>query len=904
MELSKEHIDFIIKDLHRRGIIFENFQDEAIDHVCSAVTDKMSEGKKFKDAYDEVIQSFGDTPGLQSTQEHIIQTDHLKSLYMLKSYFIVAFRNHLKQRFYTIINVGGLAVGVAACLIISLFVLHELSFDRHLANADRIYRLNSEIKFGPNHFNLASVSAGVAPIMAHDYAEIESWVRLDMRGPQQLISPGGEMFKETGICWADSSFFNVFQVPVLEGNPDNALVELNSVAICKTIAEKYFPGKSALGQSLSFKGQPVLKVTAVYEDLPVNSHFHPRMLVSMAGNNGSRSESLVGGGDFITYVVLREDADVALLESKFVSFVDKYVASQIGGVIGGLTGGEFTMEKFRESGQIWEYTLIPVTDIHLHSERIAELEANGSITYVTLLSSIGLLILGIACVNFINLSTARSSTRAKEVGVRKVMGSLHSHLVRQFLVESIMLTFVAFTLSLAFAWLFMPYFNELALQQLSIPFDSVSFYMILLGAALSIGVVAGLYPSFFLSAFKPIMVLKGNVSPGMRSGLVRSSLVVFQFMITIFLIVGTIVIQRQLTYIQGKNLGFKKDQVLVIRDAYQLQGHLNEFKEEVLASSFVANATISGFLPVSGTWRGRDTFWAEGASRDINDMVSLAIFEVDDEYIKTLGMNVVQGREFNSLQASDSTGVIINETAVRALGFTPDPLGKKIIQIVGNNPDGTPNPKDTKTWTVLGVVRDFHFESMKDAIEPIALFLRPSAGYIALRFDAAHTSDVIALAESTWKKMTPGTEFVYSFLDEDFNKMYNAEQRLGRVFATFSGLAIIIACLGLFGLTAFTAEQRTKEIGIRKVLGASVSNIVMLLSREFGLLVIVAYILAAPAAWYATNWWLEGYSYKTEIGVFVYLLAGISAFAVAWLTMSYQSIKAAVANPVKSLRSE
>ncbi|HMJ69417.1 MAG TPA: ABC transporter permease [Cyclobacteriaceae bacterium] len=897
--MNSEHIDFIIKDLHRRGIILEDFEDEVIDHVCSAVAEKMSQGQKFKDAYDEVIQSFGNTSGLHKTQEQVIRSNH-KS--MLKSYFIIALRNHLKQRFYTVINVGGLAVGVAACLVISLFLIKELSYDRHLPNSDRIYRIQSEIKFGPNHFKLASTSGGVAPAMAKDYSDVEAWVRLDKRGPQFVTSAGrSEAFKESGVYWADSTFFKVFSIRVLEGNPDNALTELNSVAISKSIAEKYFHGKSALGGTLSFRGgQPDLKITAVYEDLPVNTHFHPQMLVSMAGNKGSTSESLVGGGDFITYFLLREGTDPVSLESKFVSFVDKYVAPQIGAVV----GGDFTIETFRESGQIWDYTLMPVTDIHLRSDRVGEMEANGSITYVMLLSSIGLLILGIACVNFINLSTARSSTRAKEVGVRKVMGSMHSHLIRQFLIESTVLTVAAFTLSVFFAWLFMPYFNELALQDLSVPFGSPLFYVILLGAALLIGIVAGLYPSFFLSAFKPVKVLTGNVTLGGRSGFVRSSLVVFQFMISIFLIIGTIVIQRQLTYIQGKNLGFEKDQVLVIRDAYQLQSHLREFKDEILTSSFVNSATISGFLPVSDSWRGRDTFSKEGGSQNLDEMVSLLIFEVDADYIKTLGMKVVEGREFNSLQTSDSTGVLINEAAVRALGYGKETLGKKLTQIVGNNPDGTPNPNDTKTWTVIGVVQDFHFESMKDAIAPLAFFLRPSTGSIALRFEALHTSDVIDLAEKTWKKMAPGTEFVYSFLDDDFERMYTTERRLGKIFATFSGLAILIACLGLFGLTAFTAEQRSKEIGIRKVLGASVPNIVMLLSKEFGVLVMIAYVLAAPAAWYSTNWWLEGYTYKTEIGVFVYLLAGIAAFGVAWLTMSYQSIKAAIANPVKSLRSE
>lgn len=895
MLLNNEHIDFIIKDLHSRGLLLDGLKDEITDHVCSAVEEKMRRGIRFIDAYNEVIKAFGDSPGIQQTQKETATT------LMFKSYFMVALRNHLKQRFYTIINIGGLALGVACCLLISLFLIKEFSYDKSFENSSRIYRVHTEIKFGPNHFNLASTSAGVAPLMARDYPEIEAYTRMDRRGPQFISSAAKpEGFKENAVYWADSTFFNIFSITVLEGNPGNALKDINSIAISKTIAEKYFPGSSAIGQVLTLAGQGDHKVTAVFQDFPANTHMHPDFLQSMVGNNGAKSESLVGGGDFMTYFLLRDDADPAALQSKFVSFVDQYVAPQIGNVI----GADFTIKSFRKSGQIWDYTLMPLTDIHLHSARMAEFEANGSVAYVTLLSAIGLLILGIACVNFVNLSTARSSTRAKEVGVRKVMGSMHSHLIRQFLVESTVLTVAAFTLSVFIAWLAIPYFNELALQDLTMPFDSPLFYLVLTGAALLIGIVAGLYPSFFLSAFKPVKVLKGNVMPTSRSGFVRSSLVVFQFVISIFLIIGTIVIQRQLDYIQEKSLGFEKNQVLVVRDAFQLQTHLKEFKDEMLSSSFVKNATVSNFLPVSGGDRGRDTFWKEGSAQDLNEMVSILNFYVDDQYIETLGMKVIQGRDFNSLQASDSAAIIINEAAVRSLGYGNDALGKKLIQITGNKADGTPDPSKTMTWTVIGVVQDFHFESMKDVIEPLALFLRPSTGSISIRFDAAHTEDVVDLAEKAWKKMASRGEFVYSFLDEDFDKMYAYERRLGKIFATFSGLAIIIACLGLFGLTAFTAEQRTKEIGIRKVLGASVPGIVMLLSKEFGLLVVVAYLIAAPAAWYSTNWWLEGYSYKTEIGILAYLLAGISAFGIAWLTMSYQSIRAALANPVKSLRSE
>ncbi|MDH4089363.1 MAG: ABC transporter permease [Cyclobacteriaceae bacterium] len=818
---------------------------------------------------------------------------------MLKNYFIIAMRNLTKQRFYTFINVAGLATGVAACLVIVLFVINELSYDKHHEKADRIYRVNGEIKFGGNHYKLAVAPAPLAETLIQDYPEVESAMRFRSRGSYLVKkSETADNIKENDVIWADSTFFKIFTVPVLEGNPNTALKEPNSIAISQNIASKFFPEKSALGQTLIMDNDTPMKVTAVYADMPQTGHFVFDILISLSGLDEAKSSNFLSN-NFQTYVLLKEGTDAKAFESKLPGLVLKYIGPQAAEIL----GGEFTLEKFEASGNKLEYTLMPLTDIHLHSDLTAEIRANGNITYVYLFATIAMFILVIACINFMNLSTARSSNRAKEVGVRKVMGSLRSHLIRQFLMESILLSLFSFVLAIAIAYLFIPVFNDLVQKTLFLPLSTVSFYLLILGAALVIGMLAGLYPSFFLSAFKPANVLKGNVSLGMKSGFIRSALVVFQFVISIFLVIGTITVYRQLSYIQHKKIGFEKDQVIVIQDAYALQDNMQSFKNEVLKNSFILSGTISGFLPVQ-SWRSDNTHWPEGSQPTQENMVGLQTWRVDQDYVKTLGMRIKTGRFFSADFLSDSSAVVLNESAIRQFGFMGDPLGKKISTFTGTGPDGTPDLNSIQSYTIVGIVEDFHFESLKENITPLGLYLGKSNGSIAFRFEAKETQDVIQSIEKTWKAMAPGQPFLYSFLDEDFSRMYNNEQRLGKTFGVFAGLAIIIASLGLFALTAFTAEQRTKEIGIRKVLGASVSSIVLLLSKEFGKLIIIAFVLASPLAWFAVNWWLKNYTYKVEIGILVYVTAGALAFLIAWLTMGYQSIKAATSNPVRSLRSE
>lgn len=819
---------------------------------------------------------------------------------MLRNYVTVALRNLRKQGFYTFINIAGLAVGIASCLVIVLFIAFELSFDRYHDKASRIYRVNGEIKFGANHYKLAVASAPMGEALAVDFPEVESYVRFRSQGSFLVKAKEEDTnIKEQRVIYADSTFFKVFTVPLLEGDPATALNDNNSVAISERVAQKYFPGQSAVGQPLILDNKILCKVTGVFRDMPENGHFIFDIIISMTGLDEAKSTNFLSN-NFNTYLLLRPGTKPEALNAKLPAFVEKHFGPQLTSIL----GSEFSVDKFANSGNILAYTLMPLTDIHLHSDLTAELSANGDIMYVYLFGAIALFILGIACINFMNLSTARSANRAKEVGVRKVMGSMRAHLIRQFISESVLVCAAAFILAVAIAYVALPLFNNLSQKSLVIPFNQPMFYAALVAGAILVGIFAGAYPALFLSAFKPVEVLKGKKASGMKSGLIRSSLVVFQFVISIVLVVGTITVQKQLSYIQSKKIGFEKDQVLIIKDAYALGDKTKVFMDEARNLNYVSSATLSGFLPVSNSYRSDNTYWPEGKQPTQENMVGLQTWRVDNHYLKTFGMKVNTGRFFSEDRRSDSTAVVLNQAAALLFNLGSEPLGKKISTFGGTNPDGTPDANSLTSYEVVGIVEDFHFESMKQNIGPLGFFLEKSDGSIALRFEAKDTKDVIEGVERVWKSIAPDQPFQYSFLDEDFGRMYSGEQRLGTIFVIFSTLAIIIACLGLFALTSFTAEQRTKEIGIRKVLGASVGSIVVLLSREFGKLIIIAFLIGAPLAWFGVQKWLESYTFKVEIGIAVYAMAGLLLLGIAWLTMSFQSIRAAATNPVNALRSE
>jgi len=862
----------------------------------------MTNGVRFLEAYHAALTSFGNSSGIQKIQKQTLEFEHTTPKNMIFNYIKVAWRNLKRQGFYTTINVVGLAFGLAACIVIVLFIKDELSYDAYNVNADRIFRIDADVKFGGNEFKMSYRSAPEAGALMEEYPEIETAVRFRNAG-SYLVRPAEETenIKENNVIWTDSTFFKVFSVNVIEGNAAKALAEPSSIAVSRRIAEKYFPKASALGQSMILDNKYNAKVTAVYENIPSTSHFHFDILVSMAGDwpiaREAKSTSFLSE-NFTTYLLLKEKASAQALEAKLPDFQEKYMGPDLVKAF----GNDFTIEKLRASESRYDLTLTPVRDIHLHSNVRGDFEANGNITHIYLFGSIAVLVLAIACINFMNLSTARSGRRAKEIGVRKVMGSMKTHLVRQFLTESFLVTAFAVTLSLAIVYLFIPWFNFISDRQLTLPFNELSFHASLLLAAVSIGFMAGLYPAFFLSGFKPIQALKGNISSGMKGGSIRSALVVFQFVISIFLIIGTITITRQLSFIQNKNLGFNKDQVVIVHDAYALRPNkVESFRDEALRTNGVESGTISGYLPVENDWsyRSNTAFWKDGTDSNTENMTGSQLWGVDHNYLETFRIRLQQGRDFSPEFLSDSTAIILNETAARRLNLGDDPIGKKIHSF-----DGDPDAESILTWTVIGVVDDFHFSTMKESISGLALCLGKNDGSVSFRFHSQNTREVLESLETIWKGLAPGQPFHYSFLDEDFEKMYLSEERLSAIFTIFSGLAIIIACLGLFALTTFTAEQRTKEIGIRKVLGASVGSIVLLLSRDFGKLILFAFLITVPVAWYGVDWWLKSYTYKTEIGPGIYLLAGILAFVIAWLTMGYQSMKAANSNPINALRSE
>jgi putative ABC transport system permease protein len=811
---------------------------------------------------------------------------------MFKNYLKIALRNLWKNKIFSTINIIGLAIGLCCFLLIALYVLDEMSYDKYNEKADRIYRINSDIVFGGNTLHLPVTSDMMGATLKKDYPQVEEYTRIYVSNGSKLIKKGTEFINEGDVGHADSTFFSVFTLPVIHGDTKTALHEPNTVVLSEKAAKKYFGTTEVVGKTIETNddSNPVYKITAVIKDIPRNSHFIFDFIFSMKNVQYQWGQYL--SHNFHTYLLLKKGADYKAFEKNFLQYIDKYVMPQAKEYM------QITdMAEFEKAGNKLDYSLIPVTKIHLHSDRPFELAPLGNIQYVYIFSAVALFILLIACINFMNLTTARSASRAREVGIRKVLGTEKKNLITQFLTESTLMVILSLCIALAITYFVLPLFNDVAAKSMNLGslFSPLTLPLLIV-LPFAVGLMAGSYPAFFLSSFQPIEVLKGRLKLGGKSGSLRSLLVVFQFATSIILIIGTIVIYKQLHYIQTKNLGFNKEQVLVVNGAYAVGNSVDAFKNDVLQMPGVVSGTLSGFLPVTNSSRNDNTFSKE-AVMDTKNALSMQNWTVDYDYLQTMGIELIKGRNFSRDYGTDSLAVIINEKTASILGYD-DPIGKNIYS--GSNNPGVP----PTVYTIIGVVRNFNYESLKQSIGPLAFFLGKSTGLASFKVKAENIPSLIKSIESKWKTMAAGMPFSYRFLDESFSEMYRAEQRAGKIALTFSVLGILIACLGLFGLAAYVAEQRTKEIGIRKVLGASINGLVILLSKDFMKLVLIAAIIAFPIAWWGMHKWLEDFAFRIGIPWWIFILAGVIAAFIAFITISLQAVKAAMANPVKNLRTE
>jgi len=810
---------------------------------------------------------------------------------MFKNYLKVALRNFWKNKVFSAINIVGLSAGLAVCILIVLYVKDELSYDKYNAQAKNIYRLDADIFFNGTQFTSAVCPAPLAPALKKDFPQIIQYTRLRSYG-DITVKKDERNIQNHNAVFADSTFFQVFPVPMIAGNPMTALNEPNSIVIDETIAKKYFNSTDVLGKTLFVDNGVTCKITGIIRDFPSQSHFHFSFIRPMHDTYHDDQNDWLSN-NYASYVLVRPEVTQAALQKVVDATIDNYLAKQLEQMLHASTS------DLKKSGGHFIYPLMPLTDIHLHSNKSYEFEANGNIVYVYIFSIIAIFILLIACVNFMNLSTARSANRAKEVGIRKVAGSLRGDLITQFLIESILISFFSLILAIGVAALLLPLFNQLAGKQMSVLTLFSSWMLpVLIGLVIVVGCIAGSYPAFYLSSFRPVQVLKGSIAKGFKSSWLRSGLVIFQFFVSITLIVGTIIIYNQLNYIRSREIGYKRDQVLVINNTYVLDKKINGFKDDMLKISGVQSASIAGSLPTETGYNQNG--WFKDPSLDAKRVTIMTDFYVDQDYIPTMGMRIVQGRNFSREFLTDSSAVIINETAVKLLGFK-DPLHETLYRPANYAASGG---FTSKPFHIIGVVQDFNFSTMHDKVGPLIIERNDQYGRIAMRINTKNIPALISQVETKWNTVAPGQTFSYTFLDADFDKMYTAEQQTGKLFITFAIFAIFIACLGLFGLVTYAAEQRTKEIGVRKVLGASVGNIVVMLSKDFAKLVLIASIVAFPVAWWMMNKWLQSFAYRIEIGYWVFILAGLTAIIIALITISFQAIKAAIANPAKSLRTE
>jgi putative ABC transport system permease protein len=801
---------------------------------------------------------------------------------MLKNYFTVALRTILKHKFFSAINIVGLAIGLTVCLLVGMYVSDDLGYDKFHRDADNIYRIALMGKLGDQEINSTTSCSPMADALVQEVSGVEAATRIWQRR-NTVIRNEDKSFMEQHVLMVDSNFFQFFSFNLIEGDPAKVLMEPNTIVITAELAKKYFGNEAAVGKMLNVgDDDQAYKVTGICEPAPGNSHIKFDVLLSGSHGDFFRRPEWTNNSLHTYY---RKNANVTATEID--KRLEPVTIRNVGVELERFLGMNF--ETFVKNGGKYGYFSFPMTDTHLHASALDhDIAVHSDIKYVYVLGAIGIFVLLIACINFMNLSTARSAGRAKEVGLRKTLGSFRSHLVSQFLAESMIYTIIAAAISFVAVYALLPSFNLLSGKELTFqsllagPFLIGTFALILI-----VGLIAGSYPAFYLTSFNAVEVLKGKVRAGAKSKGIRSFLVVFQFWISIVLIICTGVVFQQLRYMQDKNLGLDKHNVLILRNMSRLDKNREAFKDALLQNSSIEAASYSNniFPGVSSN----SVFRADGTAED----KILGSYWADHDHQKVMKFELAMGRYYSKDFPSDSTACIINEATAKEFGWS-DPLNKRIISFQGNSPD---------TLTVIGVAKDFNYETLKSQVRPLIIGLSNVNQTLQIRYKGS-PQDAIAGAEELWKKYASGEPFEYVFLDESFDEIFREEQRLGRLATVLTGLAILVACMGLFGLAAFMAEQRTKEIGIRKVMGASVTNLSMLLSKEFMILVGVAFVLAIFPAWYVMSGWLQSFAFRIDLPIWIFVVSGIVAALVAWLTISYQAIKAAVANPINSIRYE
>ena len=807
---------------------------------------------------------------------------------MLKNYLRVAVRNLKRYKAFSFINIIGLAVGTACCILIFLYVSDELSYDKFNVNADRIYRVYLQARIHNSDLNTATSPAPMGAAMFENIPGVENYTRVRNFG-FPVMRYKNKAFSEEKFFWADSTFFDVFTVQFLKGNSKTALTKPNAVVITEATAKKYFGDEDPMGKILNADHRRDYMVTGVVKALPPNSHFHFDFLSSLSTYDDSRSPFWLSN-NYYTYILLRKGADADKVLSEMKKMVKNYVGSQLQKTVG------VSLAQFESAGNRYGYNMQPLTSIHLHSHLDYELQPNSDISYIYIFSAIAIAILLIATINFMNLSTARSERRSKEVGIRKTLGSNRRQLIWQFITESIMLSFISVFIAIVIVEALMPLFNDISGKQVSLSLLENAYTIpLLLVFGVVVGIIAGSYPAFYLSSFDPVKILKSDGRKGSRRSFLRSGLVITQFAVSIALIIGTFVIQDQLNFIQNKNLGFNKEQVVLIKKTDDIGSKIDAFKS--LLSNYPKVISVSNSTDIPGNQNGDSAYKMQGAS--VHEALDIRNIYCDYNFIKTYEIKMAAGRFFSKDHPADSMAVVINEATAKSFGIA-NPVGKNLYQF-GRTPD------ESIVHPIIGVVKDFNYESLHQQIRPLVFMLFNKGGFgkfTSVRIAAGDYQKTISYLETTWKKFAGDQAFEYNFFDQSWSHLYFAEQRTSKLSMIFSVLAIFIACLGLLGLAAYVTEQRTKEIGIRKVLGATVPEIFILLSKEFTKWVLIANIIAWPLAYYIMHNWLNNFAYRVSIAPLVFLYSGLIALAISIATVSTHAIKAARSNPVKSLRYE